>query len=105
MVDVKPGMGREPVKAPEPLAKGNAKDAELVALKADQPDASLFDRAKLKAPNLTPEFVSSYKLDDDYLERVARGEEPPPPYIPENDVTELHYLGGSWSITAKGDKP
>lgn len=69
------------------------------------PELSLFDRAKLKAPNLTPEFVAEYNLDDDYLQRIAVGLEPPPPTIGPVHTVDLHRTDGGWQITPVGVKP
>ncbi len=72
------------------------------------PDAGkddLLSAAQVKAPHLTAEFIKEHDLDDDYLARVARGEEPPPPYNGPVYVTDLHRTPGGWQITPKGVKP
>jgi hypothetical protein len=68
-------------------------------------NASLLQRAQAKAPNLSKEFVAEHGLDDDYLEKIARGELSPPPYVGPEPVVDLHFAGGSWQITPKGVKP
>ena len=70
-----------------------------------EPERSLLERAQDKAPHLDQEFVDKHKLDDDYLERVARGEESPPPYNGPVFTTDLHRTDGGWQITPKGVKP
>lgn len=70
------------------------------------PDAgknALMEAVLLKAPHLDAAFASRFNLDDDYLVGVAQGAIPPPPWVPENDLTELRFEGGSWSVTAKGN--
>jgi hypothetical protein len=59
----------------------------------------------LKAPHLDEAFARRFNLDEDYLVSVANGSTPPPPWVPENDLTELHFTGGSWSVTGKGVNP
>ena len=59
----------------------------------------------LKAPHLDEAFAQRFGLSEEYLISVAQGGTPPPPWVPENDLTELHYLGGSWSIVGKGVNP
>jgi hypothetical protein len=70
-----------------------------------EPERSVLERAQDKAPHLDQEFVNKHKLDDDYLERVARGEESPPPYNGPVYVTDLHRTDGGWQLTPKGVKP
>jgi hypothetical protein len=92
-----------------------AADAKAEAAKpAEKPAESKddkFEAAKVKAPGLTKEFVAKHKLDDDYLDRVARGEEPPPPVsaevakAPATTDGELHLTDAGWQITPKGVKP
>jgi hypothetical protein len=70
------------------------------------PDAGkskLFEAVLLKAPHLDAAFASRFDLPDEYLVKVANGEAPPPPWVPENDLTELVFEGGSWSVVAKGN--
>lgn len=79
--------------ADKPAAKPSAKKDDLL------------DAAKVKAPHITREFLDEHGLDDDYLEKLARGEEPPPPYVGPDPVVDLHRTGGGWQITPKGVKP
>ena len=65
--------------------------------------SDLLKAAQLKAPNLTAEFVKKHKLDDDFLAKIARGEEPPPP-TPGLE-TDLHRTPGGWQVTPAGVKP
>lgn len=72
------------------------------------PDAgrsALEEAVLLKAPHLDRAFAARFGLDEAYLVQVANGEVPPPPWVPENDMTELHYAGGSWSVVGKGVNP
>jgi hypothetical protein len=88
-----------------------ARDAEVAeAAKEAEPakpekERSALERAQDKAPHLDQEFVNKHELDDDYLERVARGEESPPPYNGPVYVTDLHRTDGGWQLTPKGVKP
>ena len=69
-------------------------------------DSSLWDRLKAKAPHLTREHASKHGMDDDMLERIARGEEPPPPYNgPDESATDLHLTSGGWQNTPAGVAP
>lgn len=66
----------------------------------------LFERAKAKAPHLDRAFLKKHSLDDDYLEAVAIGLEPPPPYNgPDFSTTDLHRTAGGWQITPAGVNP
>jgi enoyl-CoA hydratase/carnithine racemase len=86
-----------------------AKKAE--AAPAAESKGDKFEAAKVKAPGLTKEFVAKHNLDDEFLEKVARGEEPPPPTSAEvaKDAAhtdgELHLTPGGWQVTPKGVKP
>lgn len=94
MVEAKPGAGRPapgPAKSPDPKPESKA-----------DPGPDSFDAAKAKAPSLTREFCEKFGLDEAYLANIAAGLTPPPPFIPENDVTELHHDNGVWFVTAKG---
>ena len=77
--------------------------ADKPAAKAKEP--SLLERAQVRAPNLTKEFVSEHDLDDDYLEGIAAGLIPPPPYVGPEPTVDLHRTDGGWQITPKGVKP
>jgi hypothetical protein len=61
--------------------------------------------AKVKAPSLTAEFVSAYKLSDDELRMIARGEVPPPPTIGPVHTTDLYLTPAGWQQTPVGVKP
>ena len=76
--------------------------------KPDAPAAKkddLLEAAQLKAKHVDRAFLKEHDLDDDYLEKLARGEEPPPPYIGPEPVMDLHRTPGGWQITPKGVKP
>jgi hypothetical protein len=84
--------------------KAEAAAAKAGAAKPDKGDKAERDAAlKEKAPGLTKEFIAEYKLDDEYLDRIAAGLEPPPPLPPANAPSEA--TAGGWQITHKGDKP
>jgi len=80
--------------------KAPAKPAEAPA----KPD-DLLAAAQKQAPHVDREFLAAHDLDDDYLAKLARGEEPPPPYTGPNPVVDLHRTDGGWQITPKGVKP
>lgn len=67
--------------------------------------SALQEAVLLRAPHLDAAFAARFGLDEAYLVGVANGEIPPPPWVPENDMTELHYTGGSWSVVGKGVNP
>jgi len=72
------------------------------------PDAgksALYEAVLLKAPHLDKAFADRFNLPEEYLVAVANGSTPPPPWVPENDLTELHFAGGSWSVVGKGVNP
>lgn len=70
---------------------------------AEPKPASPLERAQAMAPHLDQAFVDQHQLDDDYLERVARGEEPPPPYNgPDFTSTDLHRTPGGWVAVPHG---
>jgi hypothetical protein len=58
--------------------------------------------AQAKAPNLTAEFVKQYKLTDDDLAGIARGEIPPPPTVGPIHNVDLHRTDGGWQLTPAG---
>jgi hypothetical protein len=62
----------------------------------------LFLAAKEKAPNLTPEFVSAYRLSDDNLRDIAAGAVPPPPVIGPVHTSDLYFTPGGWVQTKPG---
>ena len=94
MADEKAARAAE-VKAAEKPADPKPAEKEL----------SLLEQAQLKAPHLDQAFVDKHKLDDDYLARVARGEESPPPYNGPLHTTDLHRTEGGWQVTPVGVKP
>ena len=65
----------------------------------------LLEAAQVKARHVTREFLAEHGLDDEYLAKLARGEEPPPPYTGPEPVVDLHRTDGGWQITPKGVKP
>jgi hypothetical protein len=65
----------------------------------------LLEAAQAKAPSLTKEFVAAYKLSDDDLRKVARGEVPPPPTIGPVHNTDLYLTPAGWQQTPVGVKP
>jgi len=73
---------------------------EVAATPAHRSDA--LQRAQIKAPRLTAEFVARYRLDDDYLSDVADGLIPAPPYVADGGDNELHLTPGGWVITRRG---
>jgi hypothetical protein len=56
----------------------------------------LLASARVKAPNLTREFVDAYGLDDDVLAGIARGEVPPPPHVGPIHTSDLYLTPGGW---------
>lgn len=72
---------------------------------AVQPNADgnpLLAAAQAKAPNLTAEFVRSYKLTDSDLAAIALGQVPPPPAIGPAHTSDLYLTPGGWVQTAPG---
>ena len=66
----------------------------------------LLAAAQIKAPHVDRAFLSEHDLDDDYLRRLASGEEPPPPYNgPDTSATDLHLTPGGWQNTPAGVPP
>lgn len=65
----------------------------------------LFKRAQVKAPSLTAEFVSAYKLSDEVLAGIADGAVPPPPTIGPVHSTDLYFTPGGWQQTPVGVAP
>jgi hypothetical protein len=91
--------------------------ADTVKSEAAKPAATAAEakpdlaRVQEKAPGLTKEFVAEHKLSDEYLAKVASGEESPPP-VPAKAAKEasatdgdLHYTEGGWQVTPAGVKP
>lgn len=72
------------------------------------PDAGkdkLLAAAQAAAPNLTPEFVTQYKLSDDDLAKIARREVPPPPSVGPIRSSDLYLTPGGWQNVPPGVKP
>lgn len=72
------------------------------------PDAGgdeLLAAAMAKAPSLTREFVEAYKLGDDVLAQIARGEVPPPPTPGPLHTADLYLTPGGWQQTPPGVPP
>lgn len=67
--------------------------------------AELLKAAQAKAPNLSQEFVDSFKLDDDALRSIANGSVPPPPAIGPLHTVDLYLTPGGWQVTPPGVKP
>lgn len=67
--------------------------------------SALLEAAQAKAPNLSKEFVSAFKLDDDALRAIANGTVPPPPAIGPLHTADLYLTPGGWQITPPGVKP
>lgn len=95
-----PAAQTQAARNPAPVAAPKT-DAAEPKTDADDRKAQL---AKV-APHCDAAFAARFDLDDDYLDQVARGEIPPPPFVPENDASELHFRAGAWVITAKGVDP
>jgi hypothetical protein len=111
----------DPAKAGEKALADNAlahPEVDPKAIPADtgrpghpdaRPDAGgnpLLAAAQAKAPSLTAELVKNYKLTDEDLAAIARGEVPPPPYNgPDFSGTDLHRTPGGWQVTHAGQKP
>ena len=108
---VKPVPKKPAAKASDPALDHPNVDPDNIPVETSagvQPDAhgdKLFAAALAKAPHLTKGFVKEHGLDDEWLARVARGEEPPPPYTGPDPVVDLHLTPGGWQITPKGVKP
>lgn len=81
-------------------------DAGVPGVRPDPHGDKLLAAAQAKAPSLTREFVDHFKLTDEHLAAVARGEVPPPPYNgPDFSGTDLHLTPGGWQVTHAGQKP
>lgn len=94
---VEPGPG---VEVDADLDKAAVQRAE-----AGDSAEDLLTRARAKAPSLTAEFVAQYELSDEDLEKIARGEVPPPPTIGPIHNVDLHLTPGGWQITHAGVPP
>jgi hypothetical protein len=72
------------------------------------PDAGgnkLLAAAQAAAPSLTQEFVDTYKLDDEFLGRIARREVPPPPTNGPLRTSDLYLTPGGWQSVPPGQNP
>jgi hypothetical protein len=114
VTEEKKTMAETKTDAAKAAAESKAADAKAEAAKPAEAKESKGDKlkaAQAKAPGLTQEFVAKHGLDDDYLDRVARGEEPPPPVAaevakaPATTDGELHLTDAGWQITPVGVKP
>lgn len=76
-------------------------DGGVDVLRGDE----LMAAAQAKAPSLTTEFVAAYKLSDDDLRKIARGEVPPPPAIGPVHTADLYLTPAGWQQTPVGVKP
>lgn len=83
------------------MGRHDATPAGVDELKGDE----LLAAAQVKAPSLTKEFVGAYKLSDDELRMIARGEVPPPPTIGPVHTTDLYLTPAGWQQTPVGVKP
>lgn len=73
-----------------------------------RPDAGgnrLLAAAQKMAPSLTAEFVDAYRLSDEDLAAIARGEVPPPPTVGPVHNVDLHRTPGGWQLTPVGVAP
>lgn len=95
----------EAVVGMQPASKGfKGQDGfDLLDKKEDRGD--LFKRAQVRAPSLTEEFVSAYKLSDEVLAGIADGLVPPPPAIGPVHTTDLYLTPGGWQQTPIGVAP
>jgi hypothetical protein len=83
------------------MGRHDPADSGVGGLKGDE----LLAAAQEKAPSLTREFVTAYKLSDDELRMIARGEVSPPPTIGPVHTTDLYLTPGGWQQTPVGVKP
>lgn len=67
--------------------------------------AALLEAAQKRAPNLSKEYVSAYKLTDEELRNIANGTVPPPPAIGPLHTSDLYLTPGGWQQTPPGVKP
>ena len=87
--------------AEKPAAQASAKPSEPAAPAKDE----LLAAAQKQAPHVDRAFLAKHGLDDEYLGKLARGEEPPPPYNGPDYTTDLHLTDGGWQITPVGVSP
>ncbi len=114
MAETKTPSAAEAAKAADAkaaTAESKAADAKAEAAKPAESKGDKFEAAQKKAPGLTKEFVAKHKLNDEYLDAIAGGAEPPPPVAaevakaPATTDGELHLTDGGWQITPVGVKP
>jgi len=83
------------------MGRHDPDDGGVQALRGDE----LLAAAQIKAPALTKAFVAAYKLSDEDLRKVARGEVPPPPAIGPAHTADLYLTPGGWQQTPPGVAP
>lgn len=98
--DLKPGAANVPYVDP-----ANIPADVTPGVKPDAGGSELLAAAQAKAPNLTAEFVTAYKLTDQDLAAIATGAVPPPPAIGPVHTTDLYLTPGGWQQTAPGIPP
>lgn len=92
--------------APDSETKGAAGLKGLHEPTAAEPTGGdLLKAAQEKAPNLTAEFVTTFKLTDEQLAGIARGAIPPPPAIGPAHTADLYLTPAGWQQTPPGVKP
>lgn len=101
--------GFEVVEATGPVVQGVNPDripAEVTpGVSPDAGGDQLLAAAQAKAPNLTREFVDKFKLSDEVLAGIARGEISPPPAIGPVYTSDLYLTPGGWQQTPPGVPP
>lgn len=80
-------------------------DKPAAAAKPAAAKDELLEAAQRMAPHVDRAFLKDHGLDDEFLEKLARGEEPPPPYTGPEPTVDLHRTDGGWQITPKGVAP
>jgi hypothetical protein len=88
-----------------PAASSAGSNPSPAAEKPSKASNDLLERVARRAPHMDAEFVKKHNLPDEYLEAVASGLEPAPPYIGPNPTVDQHFTPGGWQITPKGVAP
>lgn len=83
------------------MGRHDGDDTSTASLKG----ADLLKAAQLKAPSLSKEYVSAYKITDEELRGIADGLVPPPPAIGPLHTTDLYLTPGGWQQTPPGVPP